>query len=229
MCLQRLWAVSTVERYGTTGRDEYRQGLESSHFPAWLLSSSQNFFCFSRMPIQPASLLAFRSPSHDVLTFLRNQVREATSNDHKLASAIVRHLLARCLLPLTRLYAAPFGCCQAHAAVVGVVVGAFLLYVWCCLGIPLVPLWQVMARISNATYDVSQSPLVMAMLWKRLNDIGKNWRHCYKVPTACVLSCVYLPTYLPSPHSTCTPSRPLLSYEPNRRIRSLVWMVFTLC
>lgn len=40
---------------------------------------------------------------------------------------------------------------------------------------------QVMARISNATYDVTQSPLVMAMLWKRLNDMGKHWRHCYKV------------------------------------------------
>lgn len=38
----------------------------------------------------------------------------------------------------------------------------------------------VMARISNATYDIAQSPLVMAMLWKRLNDMGKNWRHCYK-------------------------------------------------
>lgn len=38
----------------------------------------------------------------------------------------------------------------------------------------------IMARISNATYDVQQSPLVMAMLWKRLNDMGKNWRHVYK-------------------------------------------------
>jgi len=37
-----------------------------------------------------------------------------------------------------------------------------------------------MARITNATYDVIESPLVMAMVWKRLNDTGKNWRHVYK-------------------------------------------------
>lgn len=37
-----------------------------------------------------------------------------------------------------------------------------------------------MVRVSNATYDVVTSPMVMAMLWKRLNDIGKNWRHVYK-------------------------------------------------
>ena len=28
--------------------------------------------------------------------------------------------------------------------------------------------------------------LVMGMLWKRLNDSGKNWRHVYKVIDCCV-------------------------------------------
>lgn len=37
-----------------------------------------------------------------------------------------------------------------------------------------------MVRISNATYNVTTSPMVMAMMWKRLNDMGKNWRHVYK-------------------------------------------------
>eukprot|EP00040_Diaphanoeca_grandis_P018583 m.97780 g.97780 ORF g.97780 m.97780 type:complete len:496 (+) comp27009_c0_seq1:67-1554(+) len=37
-----------------------------------------------------------------------------------------------------------------------------------------------MARITNATYDVTESPLAMAMVWKRLNDTGKNWRHVFK-------------------------------------------------
>lgn len=38
----------------------------------------------------------------------------------------------------------------------------------------------VMVRISNYTYGALTSPMVMAMLWKRLNDLGKNWRHVYK-------------------------------------------------
>jgi epsin len=38
----------------------------------------------------------------------------------------------------------------------------------------------VNARIANACYDVSSSRLVMDMVWKRLHDNGKNWRHVYK-------------------------------------------------
>lgn len=48
---------------------------------------------------------------------------------------------------------------------------------WCCachvFRIPTSP---------NCLYFCSQAySLVMGMLWKRLNDSGKNWRHVYKV------------------------------------------------
>lgn len=68
---------------------------------------------------------SLKNASHNFAPCERD-VREATSNDRKLASAVM------------------------------------------------------LARIANATYDVTTSPLVMAMLWKRLNDMGKQWRHCYK-------------------------------------------------
>ena len=37
-----------------------------------------------------------------------------------------------------------------------------------------------MAEISDLTYQVQPFPEIMAMLWKRLSDHGKNWRHVYK-------------------------------------------------
>eukprot|EP01134_Creolimax_fragrantissima_P005664 CFRG5664T1 len=37
-----------------------------------------------------------------------------------------------------------------------------------------------MAEIADATYDPVQFPQIMGMLWKRLNEPGKYWRHVYK-------------------------------------------------
>ena len=39
---------------------------------------------------------------------------------------------------------------------------------------------SIMAEISDLTYQVQPFPEIMAMLWKRLSDHGKNWRHVYK-------------------------------------------------
>jgi len=38
----------------------------------------------------------------------------------------------------------------------------------------------VNARIANACYDLASARLVMDMVWKRLHDSFKNWRHIYK-------------------------------------------------
>jgi len=38
----------------------------------------------------------------------------------------------------------------------------------------------VNARIANACYDLASARLVMDMIWKRLHDSVKNWRHIYK-------------------------------------------------
>lgn len=37
-----------------------------------------------------------------------------------------------------------------------------------------------MAEIADLTYNVVAYSEIMAMIWKRLNDHGKNWRHVYK-------------------------------------------------
>jgi len=42
------------------------------------------------------------------------------------------------------------------------------------------PSSSIMAEISDMTYQVQPFPEIMAMLWKRLSDHGKNWRHVYK-------------------------------------------------
>lgn len=42
------------------------------------------------------------------------------------------------------------------------------------------PSTSVMSELSDYTYNVQAYTLVMGMLWKRLNDSGKNWRHVYK-------------------------------------------------
>lgn len=42
------------------------------------------------------------------------------------------------------------------------------------------PSSSIMAEISDLTYQVQPFPEIMAMLWKRLSDHGKNWRHVYK-------------------------------------------------
>lgn len=38
----------------------------------------------------------------------------------------------------------------------------------------------VQARIANATYSPESRRQVMTMIWKRLHDSGKQWRHVYK-------------------------------------------------
>lgn len=42
------------------------------------------------------------------------------------------------------------------------------------------PSSTIMAEISDLTYNVVAFSEIMQMIWKRLNDHGKNWRHVYK-------------------------------------------------
>ena len=42
------------------------------------------------------------------------------------------------------------------------------------------PSTSIMSELADYTYNVQAYTLVMGMLWKRLNDNGKNWRHVYK-------------------------------------------------
>lgn len=43
------------------------------------------------------------------------------------------------------------------------------------------PSSALMSELAEYTFHVQAYALVMGMLWKRLNDHGKNWRHVYKV------------------------------------------------
>lgn len=45
------------------------------------------------------------------------------------------------------------------------------------------PSSSLMSEIAELTFSVAAFSEVMAMVWKRLNDHGKNWRHVYKVIT----------------------------------------------
>ncbi|XP_022910356.2 epsin-2 [Onthophagus taurus] len=42
------------------------------------------------------------------------------------------------------------------------------------------PSSTIMAEIADLTYNVVAYTEIMQMIWKRLNDHGKNWRHVYK-------------------------------------------------
>lgn len=42
------------------------------------------------------------------------------------------------------------------------------------------PSSTLMAEIADLTYNVMAFTEIMPMIWKRLNDHGKNWRHVYK-------------------------------------------------
>lgn len=42
---------------------------------------------------------------------------------------------------------------------------------------------SLMSEISDLTFNVVAFQEVMGMIWKRLNDHGKNWRHVYKAMT----------------------------------------------
>lgn len=45
------------------------------------------------------------------------------------------------------------------------------------------PSSSLMAEIADLTFNVVAFAEVMGMVWKRLNDHGKNWRHVYKALT----------------------------------------------
>ncbi|KAM8843738.1 epsin-3 isoform 1-T3 [Synchiropus picturatus] len=45
------------------------------------------------------------------------------------------------------------------------------------------PSSSLMSEIADLTFNVVAFAEVMGMLWKRLNDSGKNWRHVYKAMT----------------------------------------------
>ena len=38
----------------------------------------------------------------------------------------------------------------------------------------------MMSEIADLTYNMVAFTEIMQMVWKRLNDHGKNWRHVYK-------------------------------------------------
>ncbi|KAG7491952.1 hypothetical protein MATL_G00009210 [Megalops atlanticus] len=45
------------------------------------------------------------------------------------------------------------------------------------------PSSSLMSQIADLTYNVVAFSEIMSMIWKRLNDHGKNWRHVYKALT----------------------------------------------
>lgn len=45
------------------------------------------------------------------------------------------------------------------------------------------PSSSLMSEIADLTYKVVAFSEIMSMIWKRLNDHGKNWRHVYKALT----------------------------------------------
>ena len=42
------------------------------------------------------------------------------------------------------------------------------------------PSSSLMSEIAHLTYNVMAFSDIMSMIWKRLNDHGRNWRHVYK-------------------------------------------------
>lgn len=49
-----------------------------------------------------------------------------------------------------------------------------------------------MAEIADLTYNTVAMAEIMKMIWKRLNDHGKNWRHVYKALVSEIFH-MYLP------------------------------------
>lgn len=45
------------------------------------------------------------------------------------------------------------------------------------------PSSSLMSEIADMTYNVTAFSEIMSMIWKRINDHGKNWRHVYKALT----------------------------------------------
>jgi len=42
------------------------------------------------------------------------------------------------------------------------------------------PSSSIMAEIADLTYNMTAFPEIMGIIWKRVSDTGKNWRHVYK-------------------------------------------------
>ena len=85
----------------------------------------------------------------------------------------------------------------------------------------------MMSEIADLTYNVVAFSEIMQMVWKRLNDHGKNWRHVYKalvlleyliktgsekvrrnlriggISPKCYLPIIYLVTYVNHPLMNC--------------------------
>lgn len=51
------------------------------------------------------------------------------------------------------------------------------------------PSSSLMSEIADLTFNVVAFAEVMGMVWKRLNDSGKNWRHVYKVTWLSAVCC----------------------------------------
>lgn len=45
------------------------------------------------------------------------------------------------------------------------------------------PSSSLMSEVADLTYNVVAFSEIMSMIWRRLNDHGKNWRHVYKALT----------------------------------------------
>lgn len=65
------------------------------------------------------------------------------------------------------------------------------------------PSSSLMSEIADLTYNVVAFSEIMSMIWKRLNDHGKNWRHVYKVSMHRLLFLEIYTTRLPVPLSSC--------------------------
>jgi epsin len=50
------------------------------------------------------------------------------------------------------------------------------------------PHGTIMADIAQATRNYNDYQLIMTVLYKRLNDTGRNWRHVYKVDSTMLYS-----------------------------------------
>lgn len=59
------------------------------------------------------------------------------------------------------------------------------------------PSATLMAEIADLTYNTVAMAEIMKMIWKRLNDHGKNWRHVYKaLVSTSLISCAIRPSLL---------------------------------
>lgn len=84
------------------------------------------------------------------------------------------------------------------------------------------PSSSLMSEIADLTYNVVAFSEIMSMIWKRLNDHGKNWRHVYKVSTWVWLPWGAQPTAgcgLPS-----APSPPLLLGGGGKRVKTVLYV-----